>query len=235
MEEIIEQEEQKQKEEIRLSFDQKIEKRVDELIDKAIEIERSKRMLMGDYAVDTVASQQWYSNCLSLISRLVGEKDNYYRSFKNLEKEVGRLSCLQFGLGILYALREDLKKGLLIHRDLYIAAEIYDDVLLQAYFLLGKKQKELAVLLMGTMLQSALRRICVRNGIYFNNKDEISALNERLRQAEIVTYNSLIYKKVIHWAEIQQRILQGESKQLEQKETEKMYKWLRFFLEKLLT
>jgi len=224
-----------QKEEALSAFDNKIEQRLGELIDMAIEVERSKRAMMGDYAVDTILSQQWFSSCLSLISRLVGEKDNYFRSFKNLERDIGRLSCLNFGLGILYALREDLKKGLLIHRDLYVAAEVYDEVLLQAYFLLGKQKKELAVLLMGTVLHSVLRRLCVKNEIYFNNRDEVLALNERLYQAELVTYNPLIYKKIIYWYDIQQRVLQGETDQFDQKDAEGMHKWLRFFLERFLS
>ena len=217
------------------AFDKKIEERLNELIQTAIEVERTKKAAMGDYIVDTIASQKWFSACLSLISRLVGEKDSYYRSFKNLERDIGRLSCLSFGLGILYGLREDLKKGLLIHRDLYIAAEIYDDVLLQAYFLLGKKQKSLAVLLMATVLHGALRRLCIKNGIYFSAQDDVPTLNERLYQAELDSYNSLIYKRIIYWADLQSKTLQGESVQFDQKESEDMYKWLRFFLEKFLT
>lgn len=217
------------------AFDKKIEERLNELIGMAIEVERTKKAMLGDYSVDTIASQKWFSGCLSLISRLVGEKDSYYRSFKNLERDIGRLSCLNFGLGILYALREDLKKGLLIRRDFYIAAEIYDDVLLQAYFLLGKKQKGLAVLLMGTVLHSVLRRLCMKNEIYFNSQDDILALNERLYQAELENYNSLIYKRIIYWADLQGKALQGESDQFDQKESEDMYKWLRFFVEKFLT
>ncbi len=216
-------------------FDKKLEERLGELIGMAIELERTKKATLGDYTVDTILSQKWFCGCLSLISRLVGEKDNYYRSFKNLEREIGRLSCVSFGLGVLYALREDLKKGLLIHRDFYIAAEIYDDVLSSAYFLLGKKQKELAVLLMMTVLHSVLRRLCLKDGIYFSNKDEVPALNERLYQAELVNYNSLIYKRIIHFADLHQKTLQGESDQPDQKESEGMYKWLRFFLEKFLT
>lgn len=224
-----------EKQAISSAFDKKIEERLNELIEMAIEVERTKKAVMGDYIVDTIASQKWFSSCLSLISRLVGEKDSYYRSFKNLERDIGRLSCLNFGLGVLYGLREDLKKGLLIHRDLYIAAEIYDDVLIQAYFLLGKKQKSLAVLLMATILHSALRRLCVKKEIYFNSQDDILALNERLYQAELDNYNSLIYKRIIYWADLQSKTLQGESDQFDQKESEDMYKWLRFFLEKFLT
>ncbi|HEX9916501.1 MAG TPA: hypothetical protein VGB16_02090 [candidate division Zixibacteria bacterium] len=75
----------------------------------------------------------------------------------------------------------------------------------------------------------------MKNEIYFNSQENILALNERLYQAELENYNSLIYKRMIYWADLQGKTLQGESDQFDQKESEDMYKWSRFFLEKFLT
>ena len=136
------------------------------------------------------------------------------------------------GKGILQALREDIEAGYLKRIETLVSADIFDDFLEMAQYLLSQGYKDPTASLVGAVLENGLRRMCLAHGITLSVKGDISSLNKKLADAEV--YNRLTQKKVQVWNDIRNNADHGKFNEYEMDDVNEMLKGVRNFLQQYL-
>ncbi|GAI09930.1 unnamed protein product, partial [marine sediment metagenome] len=136
------------------------------------------------------------------------------------------------GKGILQGLREDIEAGYLTRIETLVSADIFDDFLEMAVYLLSQGYKDPTASLVGAVLENGLRRICLARGITLSVKENINSLNKKLADAEV--YNRLTQKKVQVWNDIRNNADHGKFNEYETDDVNEMLKGVRNFLEQYL-
>jgi len=221
-------------------FDGKVTLRLEELIEQGERLLDGKQPsgFGGWWIEDKRFLSQWVTSCLNFLSRVLGKDTEYYRRFDK-EKEdaiVGDASPAERCLGVLVAAKQDIESGFLFERELLISAGVFDDFLEQAEHLLNNKYKDAAAVLIGSVLESTLRKMCVKHGIdvtdktgaIITNTATIAPLNETLYKAEV--YSKLVYKEIIARADLRNSAAHGHYDAYTQTDVEDMGKWVRSFV-----
>ena len=117
---------------------------------------------------------------------------------KNLFFKNERIKFHQICRGTLESILSDLKDGFLVDLRNEIRIEVEVDFLDQASQLLDSKLKDSAAMIVGAVLEDALRQLCVKCGI--PEGKSIESMNAPLKQAGV--YNLAYQKQVTAWADI---------------------------------
>ena len=182
-----------------------IKNRIDELIllNETLLKTSSKSEWIG-FTVSTQMFAEYRSITLSFIESLFGDKHIYYKEFDSKVNDNAEYKCA-YGKGILSAIKKDVDGGWLISVKELISAEIFSDFLEQANYLLEKKYKDPAAVMIGSVLEEHLRQLCYKNSIdvnVFDSKGKSSyiaaeELNTQLYKTNV--YNINDYKGVTFW------------------------------------
>jgi len=177
--------------------------------------------------VEPGAFEEWRTNALSLIEALTDPESVYKRNF---EKEVTGedVSCVDRGIGILRALKNDIEQGYLTKYRVLVVAEVFDDFLEIAEYLLGSGYKDPAASLIGAVLEDGLRQLCKKNNIAVKKNDDISCLNQKLGSKEV--YTQIIQKQIQAWKGIRDSADHGKFNEYKKEDVEDMLKGVRRFL-----
>jgi len=139
------------------------------------------------------------------------------------------------------AVKEDIESGFLFERELLISADVFDDFLEQAEHLLENKYKDAAAVLIGSVLESSLRKMCKKHGVEVKDNTgavttdtaTIAPLNDELYKAEV--YSKFVYKEIIAWADLRNNVAHGHYDKYKQTDVEGMDQWVRSFVTEHLT
>jgi hypothetical protein len=142
---------------------------------------------------------EWKSNVENLIILIAGKDSVYYQNFINMVKYecVGHVN---YGIGILRALKEDIEQGYLTNIKNLVIAEVFSDFLDMSEHLLENGYKDPAASLIGAVLEDGLRKIAEKNNIIVKRDDNISSLNQKL--ADKGVYNRLVQRQIQAWEAI---------------------------------
>ncbi|MGB5932758.1 MAG: DUF4145 domain-containing protein [Anaerolineae bacterium] len=228
--------------------EERILERLDELIDLGNQVLETRKYLqqwrkfkIGDHQL----LSQWLTSSLNFVSRVIGSNSDYYLKFRwqaelteDWRQSYDATNRCQ---GILLAAREDIISGFLFDRELLISADVFDDFLEQAEHLLENKYKDAAAVLIESVLESSLRKMCKKHGVdvadgtgtMITDTATIAPLNDALYKGKV--YPKLVHKKIIVWADVRNNAAHGHYDQYTQSDVEDMDKWVRSFVTERLT
>lgn len=221
--------------------DERILERLDQLIDLGNQTLATKRCSGGTWYIrDHRLLGQWLTSSLNFLSRVIGSDSNHYREFEEQARLAKDFRTVHPGTercqGILLAAKEDILSGFLLSRELLITADVFDDFLEQAEHLLENKYKDAAAVLIGSVLESTLRKMCKKHGVDVTDKTgaiitdtaTIAPLNDALYKGKV--YSKLVHKQIIVWADVRNNAAHGHYDRYTQSDVEDMDKWVRSFV-----
>lgn len=187
-------------------IDQQVLDRIDSLISKgeAVQQTAGTSFFAAPEPVATAQFSEWRSQCLSTLTRVFGKSDPYTISFGQGCKNSYLYDVLS-GLGILRAVREDVRDGRLATVREMVHAEVFDDFLEMAdYFMSeGRGYKDAAAVIAGGVLEGHLRKLAQKHNIATENR---TPKGPRPKKADTLNANLAsdgVYNK------IQQKIITG--------------------------
>lgn len=206
-------------------LEQRIIERIDQIIvlgDKIILESKNPGYSTSDYS-------EWKVGILNLLKKVAGEKSDHYIDFQNEINETGHAKYfVEYGNGVLAALKKDMESGLLGRIEGLLTAEIFTDFLTMAEHLLAQGYKDPAAFLIGATLEEGLRRIAQNNNIKVSDSDDISSLCTKIKDANI--FDEIKRKQVMAWKAIRDHADHGKFDQYSKEQVELMLMGARDFL-----
>lgn len=153
---------------------------------------------------------KFVSRGLALIERIVGTNHTYWKKaqyeIETYEPKDNIWQQIFIVAGILEALQNDIKSGLLTSYRELIHADIFADFLEMADYLLSEGYKDAAAVMIGGVLEGHIRKLCIKNKISLvfekENGDQIpkklDRMNSDLAKKEI--YTKLDQKSITSWS-----------------------------------
>jgi hypothetical protein len=135
--------------------------------------------------VDSGLHAEWVTRALSFASRTFGTDSDYYLRIEaaNMTSAVGDAPLRL--LHHLKAIKADIETGALVQVTRIVEADVFDDFLEQAEHLLTAGYRAPSAVILGCVLEDALRRVCHREGINLPDKPKLDAMNSELAKAGI--------------------------------------------------
>lgn len=226
-------------------LDEKVRKRLDELINKGTKIGEEIEVARLDYENFTFAPvsirefEAFVFKSCSLIRMILGDS---LRSIE-LQKQVNKLDrhydSVEQIVGILVGLKDDYESGFCDDFQEMIIADVSSDYMGQAEELLdegqsGKFDHVPAAVLCGAVLEDSLRRLCNRQtppiAITKNNgqKKTLDPLISDLQKARV--FNKMKADQLRAWAKIRNSAAHGEFEEFNKQDVESMLKGVKNFL-----
>jgi hypothetical protein len=149
----------------------------------------------------------------SAIERLAPPGSSYLKNAQQYEKRLtGNLGlAVSPLLGILRALRNDYQCGYLQSVQELIHADVFADFLEMSDYLLDQNYKDPAAVLVGSVLEEHLRKLCLKSGLEViatnGAPKKADALNADLTNAGI--YTKLDLKSVTAWLDLRNKAAHG--------------------------
>lgn len=215
--------------------DQTLIQRLEALIKKA----HSVRPGFNSYYANPSDYAELQSQGLALLTSTLSPEHSYTKSFKEhtctpeLEK---KMEYIQAAAGILKAFLEDVKNGYLISYRELINAGIFSDFADTAEYLLDENYKDAAAVIIGSVLEEHLRKLCVKANISLeeNSPDgtgrpkKADVLNAELRKAEV--YLLTQQKSITGWLHIRNLAAHGKYGEYQHDEVKLMLQGIRQFI-----
>ncbi|MDT5270012.1 MAG: hypothetical protein QOH49_2198 [Acidobacteriota bacterium] len=229
-----------------MGVDKKIIGRFQELENRADQLLQTKTSKGGEtgyilnsrvtnptyYSLNPELAIQWGANCLHLLKQVFSQENDYYIEFKRLFSdfsESANFEAIKQALGILKAGRDDVEHGYLFDTHVLIEAEVFDDFLEQAEHLLKNGYHGPAAVVVGSVLEDGLRKLCQRNNVSLPAKPTIDPMNIELVKASV--YNTLTQKRITPLADIRNKAAHGKWNEFNDKDVEQMISQVRSFME----
>ena len=178
------------------------------------------------------AFTEWRAQSLSLLTNLLCAEHVYVTNFER-EVERGYTSSAEAGIGILKAVGEDLEDGSLTDIRTLVSAEVFTDFLAMAGHLLERGYKDPAASLCGAVLEEGLRRIATNRGIKARERDDLSALNQKLATKGV--YTRLVQRRLAVWTDVRNAADHGKFSEYSKEDVTEMHTGVSSFLERNLT
>ncbi len=166
------------------------------------------------------------TEALNLIKKTCGKDSDHYLSLKKINEEYHPLHAKQHK-GVIEAAYNDYKDGF-ANLDSLVRAEIFEDFLSMAEYLLEQGYHIPAASLTGGVLEDSLRKLCDKHGISYPQKTKLNTLNMELARASV--YNALVSKEIIAKADIRNNADHGKYKEFNKKDVDDMVGWVRRFI-----
>lgn len=176
-------------------------KQIDSVLDRYAPAEMSLKRTEGSASIFNFCSA-----ALTTISRIAGG-DSYYAEQAEDFRNVQDYEAIQALLGILQALREDVQNDFLETINERIHGEVFTDFLDMGEYLLKENFKDAAAVMIGGVLESHLRQLCMKHQISVEkaggNAKKASELNSELYKKSI--YSLTDQKLVTAWLDIRNK------------------------------
>lgn len=169
----------------------------------------------------------------STIDRLSPRDSSHRQSADTLMKQYGPNNSYSVGflVGILKALRSDYAAGYFQTVEALIHAEIFADFIEMAEYLLSQKYKDPAAVIVGSVLEEHLRKLCGKHSVATSSgtsPKKADALNSELCAAG--AYSKLDQKNVTAWLDLRNKAAHGHYDQYTQQQVELFVQSVRDFL-----
>ena len=216
-----------------MKINKKIQNRLNELIEEGKKILDTKFNveMIADTFVDAEMTCKWYTNVQNILSRSFGKESIHYKNFsdefkRDIKNNPGNIVC---GLGVLEAAKKDYEDGYFFDMKHLIEAEVFDDFLEQAEYLLKSKYYQPAVVIAGCVLEDGLRKLCKENNINLPEKPKIYKMNADLTKIGIFT--KLTQKKITYLADLRNNAAHGTENNFNEEDVKNMINDVRRILE----
>lgn len=213
--------------------DQKIQKRLTELVEMGKDVLSTKRSpgqnAIGDYRVDSQQAHQWATSVQSLLARIFGSSSEHYKNFTGQVSRHLTFSPTYRAQGILLAAKDDYDNGYLFELRRLVEAEVFDDFLEQAEHLLESGYYQPAAVVAGCVLEDGLRKLVDENGITLPQKPKLDAMNAELAKAGV--FSKLVQKRITTLADLRNKAAHGQWQDFSQDDVTEMLGAVRRFME----
>jgi hypothetical protein len=210
----------------------RFKKRFEELENEIASIEVGKRRMDVDYfngyEVDRPKLIGWCVKAKNLVSTSCGENSEHYRTLEQAANSLpmanshDALLVLQAVFG---AAKDDFENGHITSIQSLVQAEVFSDELDQAREILGGKYKTAAAVIAGVVLETALRKLCVRHEL---SAGGLNKMNADLYKANV--YNLLMQKRITTLADIRNNAAHGHPDQFTDADVADMIRQIESFL-----
>jgi len=188
--------------------------------------------VIGFPTLDPGTFTEWRTQCLALLTNLLGIQHTYVVSFKG-EVESGFTGSVEAGIGILRAVQEDLQDGFLTDVRTLVSADVFTDFLDMAGHLLEHEYKDPAASLCGAVLEQGLGMIATKRGVRVRKKDDLSTLNQKLAAKGV--YTKLVQKRLAVWTDVRNSADHGKFSEYSKSDVVEMHAGVSSFLAQHLT
>jgi len=216
-----------------MHVDEKVKKRLDELIaigEQVLATKRSPgRHVIGDFRVDTQMAYQWATSVQNLLVRVFGEESEHYKNFSAQVAKHLTFSPTYHAQGILKAAKDDYENEHLFEVRLLIEADLFDDFLEQAEHLLDSGYYQPAAVIAGCVLEDGLRKLCERNSITLPSQPKLDTMNSGLAKAGVIS--KLVQKRITALADMRNRAAHGQWDQFTKADVVEMIQAVRRIME----
>ncbi|MCC6421460.1 MAG: hypothetical protein IT429_24850 [Gemmataceae bacterium] len=203
-------------------IDKRMLDRVESLIEKGEQVARTVKPLPPNYIgfddpVQTDLSSEWRSQSAAFLNNLLGADHPYTTSFEAAFANSGGISATKQGLGVLRAVREDIRDGFLASFRELVHADVFDDFLAMAEYLVRDGgYKDAAAVIAGSTLEEHLRMLCQKHGVATTvvrpngaaEPKNASAMNDELRQQG--AYTQIDWRAVQGWLDLRNHAAHGD-------------------------
>jgi hypothetical protein len=134
-------------------------------------------------------------------------------------------------IGILKALRADYLAGYMNTVEQLIHADLFSDFLEMAEYLLNQGFKDPSAVLVGSVLEEHLRKLCLHNSIDIMNGDKpkkADSLNAELAGTTVI--NKLDQKSITAWLDLRNKAAHGNYNEYTQEQVQLMFEGVRNFM-----
>lgn len=218
------------------NLEQRILDRFEELVRSGEQVMQTRydksgggMVVIGDLGVDSGLANQWGASCLNLLGRTFGSDSVHYQSFQFKFPTFHNYSPVKRALGILRSAKKDHEQGFLLDVRTVIEAEVFDDFLEQGAHLLDSGYYRPAAVVIGSVLEDGLSKLCARQEIELSTRPKLDTMNSAL--AKSGAYNKLTQKRVTVLADIRNKAAHGEWDEFTAADVEGMLRDVRQFME----
>jgi hypothetical protein len=187
------------------------------------------RGVIGDSRVDTQMAYQWATSAQNLLVRVFGAESEHYKNFSTQVDKHLTFSPIYQAQGILKAAKDDYENEQLFEVRRLIEAELFDDFLEQAEYLLGSGYYQPAAIVAGSVLEDGLRKLCSMHGIPLLPKPKLDAMNSDLAKAGV--FSKLVQKRITALADLRNKAAHGQWDQFGKEDVEEMLRAVRRIME----
>lgn len=221
-----------------MKLDQTIAQRLDELVAQGEAVLQTKHggpsagpgfISLAPFAVKPDMAYQWGVSCLSLLGRVFGQASDHYTKFDALFPKIDDHPQALRALGVLRAPNEDYQRGYLFDTRTLIQAEVFDDFLEQAAYLLSGGYEGPAAVIAGSVLEDGLRKLCVRSGMVIPSRPKLDTMNADLAKQGV--YNLLVQKRITALADLRNKAAHGQWSEFDKADVGQMIDQVRTFME----
>lgn len=220
-------------------LDELLKKEIYDLVSLGEEIHQKSQRLQHVMRGDDLATvSMWVTRLGQLIRRLYGTESQQYASYSEVLKTPNfsniysnwnaHISQL---IGVAKAVQYDFESGLLSNIRSLLQADIFADFLDMAEHLLGEGYKDAAAVIIGTVLEDSMRKLCVKQCLSIENENgkplTIEPLNSSLVKAGI--YNKLIQKQITSWADLRNKAAHGHYSEYDKSQVQMMLLFVQKF------
>lgn len=161
---------------------------------------------------------QLISKSKAFVVRTVGNNSEYYKDITYTLEKIFRDPGTQLNhiMGTVRALKEDLENDYLKTYSELLNASIFGDYLEISEHLLDKGFKDSAAVIIGSTLETHLRKLCEKNGVELEIVSQNGNTNYKkanLINAELVkvnAYSGLVQKQITAWLGIRNSAAHGK-------------------------
>jgi hypothetical protein len=133
--------------------------------------------------------------------------------------------------GALESIVYELENGLLSNIRVLLQADIFSDFLEMGEHLLKEGYKDAGAVIIGSVLEDTLRKLCSTNEIETINAKgnplTIDPLNSELAKADV--YNKLVQKQITSWADLRNNAAHGHFDKYDTTQVEMMLRFVQSF------
>lgn len=217
-------------------LDRRVLARLQELVELGEQVKQTKysksvgnMVVIGDAGVNSELAHQWGTSCLNLLSRVFGLDSVHYKNFEAQFAKFRDYSPVSRALGVLRAARDDYEQGHLFDTRTLIEAEVFDDFLEQGEHLLDSGYYQPAAVVVGSVLEDGLRKLCAKHEIPVSAKPKLDTMNADLAKQGV--YGKLTQKHITVLADIRNKAAHAEWDKFTKADVEGMLRDVRRFME----
>ncbi len=217
-----------------MHIDEKIKRRIDELIATGEQVLATKRSLPkgvhGDHRLDGQMASQWVTSVQNLLARVFGLESEHYKNFSLQVSMSLTFSPIYRAQGILKAAKDDYENEQLFEVRRLIEAELFDDFLEQSEHLLNSGYYQPAAVITGCVLEDGLRKLCEKESISLQSKPKLDTMNADLAKAGV--FSKLVQKQITALADLRNKAAHGQWDQFAKDDVVEMIQAVRRIMEK---
>jgi hypothetical protein len=159
----------------------------------------------------------------------LGKESEYYEAIASKVPHANYSVVMRSALAVLREASQDYNSGYLFETRRAITAEVFDDFLEQAEYMLSSGFYYLAVVIAGCVLEDGLRKLMVLQSLTVPEKPKLDLMNAELVKAGV--YSVMIQKKITWLADLRNKAAHGKWDAFSQTDASDMVAGVRRFLE----